>query len=215
MKEADLARIVIAHLRSMHWEVYQEVELARHSRIADIVGLLNGLTWEIECKGSLSLTVIGQARDWSELSHFTSIAIPSRGRSIPKVAWEILRTYGIGLMLAGPDIYTRLEPRLNRHAPRTLRDGLREEHKTWAEAGNSESRRYTPFADTCRQLEEIVRKRPGITLRESVELLKHHYHSGATARSCLRKWIDLGKVPGVQTARVGKKLVLLHSEVAQ
>lgn len=91
---------------------------------------------------------------------------------------------------------------------RALRERCQIGHKTHAKAGApSAGGRYTPFRDTCDQLAAVVRAVPGIALRDAIDQIRHHYGSTATARSTLPKWIEAGKVPGVEVRRVGR---LLH-----
>lgn len=205
--ERDLAKQVIAWLADQQWEVFQEVQVLRGSNVADIVARRDGILWVIECKLSFGFAVIDQAFEWRDFAHYTSVATPSaRGRS----AFVLLRHLGIGQLSVGlAEVHEEIAPRLNRNSlTKHLADALREEHKTWAEAGNATGDHYSPFKSTCRDVLRAVEKQPGITMKELIDKTPTHYHSTATARSALAKWIQLGKVAGVESRREGRHLKL-------
>jgi hypothetical protein len=107
LKETEVAAAVVAWLEEAGWDVYQEVQVKRFGRIADIVAVMERRVWIIECKTSLSMAVIGQAYDWQESVHWVSVAVPIlakrkggypiRGQR-PRFVNRVLRDYGIGLI---------------------------------------------------------------------------------------------------------------------
>jgi hypothetical protein len=68
--------------------------------------------------------------------------------------------------------------------------------------------RWTPFRDTCEQLRAVVASAPGITLKEGIAAIRHHYTSMASARGALAARIESGLVPGVRLERDGKAVRL-------
>jgi hypothetical protein len=204
--EAELAAAIVAWLTDLHWEVYQEVQpVANYGSVADIVAVQGPLLWIIECKTSFSLKVIEQAYSWRTMAHYVSIAVPAPVRTERDFGAWILKQGGIGKIVAkkhtrGYEIEVRedLAPRLMRKARvDVIRSILTEEHKTYAQAGNHSSLRWTPFQETCRDLSFYVRSHPGCTLKEALGTVKTHYRSTATARSCLLQWGKDGVVRGV------------------
>jgi hypothetical protein len=45
--------------------------------------------------------------------------------------------------------------------------------------------------------------------------IKHHYSTDATAIGALKKWIEVGKVPGVRLERDGRALRLYPTKQAE
>lgn len=217
-KETELAQKVVEWLTSQHWDVYQEVQIS--TSVADIVAVQGQLIWIIECKSSLSLSLIGQAHEWIRKAHFVSVAIP-RGKSyLTKsryVARNIMRHYGIG-MIEVPNLIADIRehsvpPRLNRKARvKTVKDSLCPEHKHWAPAG-SQCGYYTPFKATCKHIVRIVKKNPGILLKDLIDKSKHHYLSDTTARACISKYARKGIINGIRCEKSGKLLRFYPEEV--
>jgi len=218
--ETDVAEVMVAWLQSMQWDVYQEVTL--NGCVADIVATQGPLVWILECKTSFGIAVLGQAWEWRLLgrAHFVSIVVPSRrNHTGGRLEREMLDYTGIGMhCVRSPETACGLRyavthernPSLMRRAPLVddTRDKLREQHKTFAKAGNNHGDRWTPFADTCSQLAEFVRRNPGCTLKQGITSIKHHYSSYPAASGALRKWIDKGIAAGVSLRRDGKALTL-------
>lgn len=210
IKETDLSLKVVNWLDSQHWDVYQEVQIG--SSIADIVAVQGALVWIIECKLGMSLVLIGQAHEWIREAHFVSVAIPKGKGYLSKsryVAKRIMRHYGIGMIEVRDlaDIHEHsIQPRLNRKAmAKTVKDSLHAEQKYWASAG-SQGGYYTPFKATCRRIVHIVKKNPGIILKDLINETKHHYSSDKTATACIKKWTQEGIVKGIRCEKSGKFL---------
>lgn len=210
VSEQQVAAIVVAWLEALGADVYQEVECA--GGVADIVAVRGPgpeLTI-IETKTSWSLAVLVQAMERHACAHRVYIAAPysRHGRDMA----SICEALGIGVLevhaaSAGCDSgegYGKpavreivSSARWNRR-PVALRAQLRPEHKTSAKAGSAIGGRWTPFRDTCAQLERVVSREPGIALKAAIVEIKHHYRTGAIARSSLATWIAAGKVAGVR-----------------
>lgn len=215
MSEESLAASVVAWLADSGWEVYQEVQMKRGPAVADIVAVSGPVAWVVEVKASLSLSVMGQAWAWRPWAHLVSVAAPTttnwRGRAFVE---EVARRLGFGVLGLGGEgsVFEWVRPAFHRrvvgHPGSALRAALREEHKTFARAGNAKGRRFTPFAATCRAVRSIVEAEPGISARDLMEKMagRHHYSSPGTARACLIRWADRGIIEGVRLERAGRRL---------
>ena len=202
LTEATYASIVVDHFEAIGADVYQEVGCA--GGVADIVALVGAELWIIEVKTTLSLALVAQALDRRRTAHRVYIAAPF-SRSFREVE-PLCREIGIGLLsVRMPNDYenkwTVVEHapslRWNRK-PVALRSKLQPEHKTHAIAGTPNGAgRWTPFRDTCEQLARVVRTEPGISLKNAIAKIRHHYSTPAGARSSLAHWIGHKKVPGV------------------
>ncbi len=132
--EAELAAVVVAHLREQGWTVFQEVELGRRSggERADIVAVRGdelaadgyahkGAGWAkpgdvlvVECKLSLSLDLLAQADHWLDYASLVAIAFPlDRGYGRARRFGESLaRSRGLGMFEVAPAVGDRLPARI-------------------------------------------------------------------------------------------------------
>ena len=166
--EIDLGRLVISWLTDLGWEVYQEVQLFSQGHIADIVAVKKPLVWILECKNSLTLAVIEQADGWRDYANYLSIVVPqmswSRRVAGRSMAFHLLNMLGIGVLEAhdntwgGPQVQEKVQPRLRRRVSSQLFGILTEDHKTFAEAGNPDGKRLTPFTMTCLRVADEMKK---------------------------------------------------------
>jgi hypothetical protein len=215
--EVELAAKVIAWLRDMGWEIYQEVQLHEHGgKRADIVAKRGRLLWVVECKLQFGVAVLEQARRWLHQANYVSVAcggsrsnevldhycaLTGIGRiSVPSLKVDYESVYMV------PRIQSEREPALRRAVEGRLLKALREEHKTWAPAGNADSLRWSPFQATCKALADAVKRAPGVSVKDAIAGLEHHYRCESTARACLLKWAETGSVPGVYVRRDGRKV---------
>lgn len=220
--EVELAKAFVWWLIDQRWDVYQEVQPGRADLIADIVAVRDGLVWVIETKRTLSLALLGQAAAWSGAAHYVSIGVPClRNRGVSNYAIDaVTDRYGIGRLEAERygDHHTVRElesPRLNRKSrAKVLLGVLRDAHRTYAEAGNSNGRRFTPFQETCDEVRRYVRDHTGCTLKEMIDNVDHHYASSVTARSAIAKWIGSGVIKGLDLRIEAGKGHLYLSDVA-
>lgn len=210
VSEQDVAAIVVAWLEHMGADVYQEVTV--RGGVADIVARIGAETWIVEVKTSLSLALLTQAYERRRLCHRVYVAAPYT-RNIRDVG-ELAKAIGIGLLViytgdfgwessrydyGQPKVEQLVDScRWNRR-PVELTSRLVPEHKTHAKAGAlGAGGRWTPWRNTCEQLARVVRNAPGISLKDAIADIRHHYASNAGARASLRRWIDEGKVEGVR-----------------
>lgn len=207
IKETDVARAIIAHFEG--FDIYQEV--AWMGCVADIVVDVNGWGHVIETKTSLGLPVLAQAAKWVRKGvKRVSIGVPrSKGSDSRHLAEDIARNAGIGiyeLHRFGSGVGETIRPRFRRGKsnPRPdILDVCVEEHKTFCAAG-SRSGRWSPYKQTCKLVLKVVEESPGLSIREIVDRVEHHYASDTNARACLLPWIREGKVPGVEAKRCGR-----------
>ena len=205
--ELDLAANVVAWLQEQRWEIYQEVDL-KHGGIADIVAVMGRRIWIIECKTSFSFSVMSQAYRWRRHAHWCSIAIPAPKQRYSEREFRdrICRDYGIGIIHDGKyDVSEAIPAALNRKIhPDDILKQLSEEHKTYALAGNSNGRRWTPFQNTCRSILNYVSNHPGCNLKTLISSIETHYSSPARARACIAHWVMKGCIRGLRAERDGK-----------
>lgn len=214
--EADLAGVVVEWLRQSHWEVFQEVQMARYGSVADIVATQNGIVWAIECKKTACLDVLAQAENWRMYAHYASIAVPRIADRSHRIVDKILKHTGIGRLRPseGGYVIVDVEARLNRQAfASELLHILTDEHKTFAQAGTDTGKRWTPFRQTCELLRKEVESKPGISLKDAIDSFRTHYSDAQSARSSLKHWIEAGKVDGVRLVRDGRRLLLYPPEL--
>lgn len=205
--EAELAAVVIQWLEALGADVFQEVECS--GGVADIVARVGAELWIIETKVSWSLALLFQAMERRRDAHRVFIAAPyARGL---RDAAHVCRELGIGVLVvhlgsqgcdAGsgydlPNVREEVPGQRWNRRPVALAARLQPEHKTHARAGTNGGR-WTPFRRTCEQLACVVRETPGIALKAAIDAVKHHYSTGAAARSHMASWIVAGKVAGVR-----------------
>jgi hypothetical protein len=224
--EADIAAALVAHLEDAGHDVYQEVEY--RGAIIDIVSVTGPEVWAIETKLTWSLDLLTQCVERKNLVHRVFAAVPVSKTDHSRLFAEL----GIGSYVvsmggryggygdSAPYVEmrhrpSRTTPRSFASWPRELKARLGPGYKTHAKAGSPNGAgRWTPFRETCERVAYEVKKNPGITLKELIDGMNHHYTSAASARSSIRKWIELKKVPGVEGRVEEGKLRLYPSAPA-
>lgn len=227
ISEVDIAKPVVEYLNEKGWSVYQEVETI--SGIADIVAVLNKRLWIIEVKNSLSLSLLAQADRWLYRAHWVSVAFPmakhigsmTEGR---RYAIKILEERGIGTIVVdfarksvAVSEYQGTPARMFRRplpgSVRFIRDNLKEQQKTFAEAGSRGGAHWTRYKDSCSRIRRFVRYNEGVSVKELVdELGKLHYATGSSARHSISTMAREGHVPGVVARHEDGKLRLFIEE---
>ena len=213
LAETDVAQAVSQYLLDLGWDVYPEVQVRSYENRADLVGLLRDptRTWVVCCKTSMGLAVCEQAAAWIGFANYVSVAYHSG--KVGRFLTNALKEQGIGALLVRPlwgdddelDVAEVISPALNRRVYDKLSAALCEGHKIRGVAGSKHDY-HTPFRETIDELRRVVANQPGLTLREAVAILRHHYASDSTAISCLSKWIREGKVTSLRVE--GKPLRL-------
>lgn len=217
LTETTYASIVVDHFEAIGADVYQEVECP--GGIADIVALVAAELWIIEVKTSLSLALIAQALDRRRTAHRVYVAAPF-SRTFREVR-PLCAELGIGLLQINErtsdkpwHVIEVVASRRWNTRPVALKAKLAPEHKTHALAGApGGAGRWTPFRDTCEQLARLVCSQPGVSLRDAVGKIRHHYATPAGARSSLAHWIGRGKVAGIRLDSSGKETRLYPKSV--
>ncbi len=197
--EKDLASKVVEWLQDQHWDVYQEVQFSSWGgRIADIIAVRGKIVWIIECKVSMSLKVLEQASLWQV--PMRSIAILSSIDSMDRhFAYRVAKDYlGLGIISVKYLIQTGTFDRwvideevgpkiLREHYPfsqKYILPKLREEHKTFLQAGSKGGGFYTPYKSTMINIRSFINDHPGCTTKEIMDAVgKGHYCSEVSARS--------------------------------
>lgn len=201
---------MVEWLESQHWDVYQEV--SAYGSVADIVAVQNKLVWVVECKTSLSLSLIAQAVEWRKRAHFITVAIPKSKTNFSKTrrfALETLKSYGIGVLMVkigDIDCHT-IKPNIFRKARTNhLISCLSEKQKVFAPAGSCGGGYWTPYKETCKRIVRAVKRNPGIILKDLIDGIDHHYANDKSAKASIRYWIQTGKIKGVRCEKDGKFL---------
>jgi len=196
IKETDLAKQLIKSFDGTDYEIYQEVSTPNGS--ADIV-LKYTFLWAVEVKLGMNLTVLAQAHYNQRYFNYSSICVP--GKSVNSKTFDfgrkICKEWGIGIFIGTREY---LKPRLNRKAL-IKRIILHERMKTYAEAGNSNGDRWTPFNQTVDDLKRYIHANPGCRLNDALSEIKHHYSSLSTAQNSIRQWIKTGVIEGISLNR--------------
>ena len=206
--EQELAAQVVAWLSGRGWTVYQEVEVRRGGRRCDVVAVRGTTVWAIECKAGMGFAVLDQAHGWLRHAHRVSVATgPSRSAFAARVA----RDYGIGWLAVGrrggrARGRELVAPAERPRASEQLRRALAPEQRTFAPAGNAAARFWSPWKATVLEVQAWVAANPDAPFAALLAGVRHHYRTSATARSCLRRHIEDGLVPGVTLERDGRRL---------
>lgn len=213
-KEAHLGPTVIEWLRDRHWDIYQEVQVGTGGPRADIVGRNGSTICVVEMKLSFGLDVLAQARRWRQYANHVYVATPprkSKDWDLRQFLLSIAEWKGIGVLEVvgdhwGREVRELQAPALNRKILPDLRDALRPEHKQSVAGTNG--RHWTPFRGTVERLKELVRRQPGIALKQAIAEIEHHYANGASARQHLSDLIQRGIIEGLELRREGRSATL-------
>jgi hypothetical protein len=206
--EVELAAHVVAWLTGRGWTVHQEVEMGRGGPRCDLVALRGKHLWAIECKTGVGLAVLEQAHQWLPHAHRVSVATRSSRNAF---AARVLRDYGVGWLAVGGSGRVRavVAPSERRRISERLARSLAEEQRTFAPAGNARARFWSPWKATVAEIQAWSAAHPAATLSDLVRGIRHHYRTVATARSCLRRHIEEGLVPGVRLERRGGRILVV------
>jgi hypothetical protein len=218
MTEVELAKQVIDWLKKDNWEVYQEVQIyGWGTPTADIVavGYTDNkipLIWIIECKTSFGIAVAAQADYWRRnmAATYVSVAIPNcdinnnRGHAF---LYRHIKELGLGIILARHGALELLNPKVIRSHWSRRKDTLNmlmDAHKDYAEAGNPNGKKLTPFGITSNEVVRHVSRNPGCTIKEVLDNIYTHYSSRACASGAILSWISKGVIPGIKKVREGR-----------
>lgn len=215
--EVQLAKKVIKYLEDLNWkDIYQEVQIYSGGSCADIIAINKPVVWIIECKIAAGIKVLEQAVRWKAYANMTSVAVLHTPRA-SRFFENTCNKFGIGVLRFGinntDQITETLHPQFFRKTlSKRLRSKLTENHKIYGQAGQSGGDQWTPFKATCLNVLRVVNRNPGITIKDLVQKINHHYSSSSSAKTCLVKWIDSGIVPGVEIHRDKRKICIYPSK---
>lgn len=216
MSEADLASRVVRWLEDAGWDVYQEITFGGGvigDGRADIVAVRGDELWAIECKKALSFDLMAQTERWKPYSSRASMAVlagprmfrPSEGRQLAR---RLVASLGLGLLEVRslwpieegriPAVEEKVEAAYREGYSPRLRNLLRPEHKTHAQAGGNRGGHFTKFRATCEAVARFAAENPGKTLKETLMAVDHHYMTLRSATSSIGKWIARGRIRGVE-----------------
>lgn len=215
--EVEVARPVVAHFRGLG-EVFPEVTCWAYGDRADLVCRRPDGTLDVcEVKVAPSLKLRRQIGAWASYADRAWVAyVPPRRGAVSERWSDTFRRDGIGVIhVYGGTVTVRVDAVTTTpsawHRDR-LAGSLSPLHSTYAEAGNADGHYLTAFRITCDNLRELVRARPGVTMKEAVGAISHHYTSDKVARSSLLRWIRDGKIDGVATReREGERALGLYA----
>lgn len=218
--EAELGTVVADYLRSLDWEVFQEVSAGPGgSSRADIVARKGRLLWIVELKKTFGFSVLAQADAWIRegMAHMVSVATPAPRRRGGDSAFraQMARHIGCGwLRVREPcswgtrHVEVMARPRVQRHVSDALSIGrfLHDAQKTELAAGSPGGGYWTPFRATMKAIQQTVSANPGIATKELIERVDHHYASDKSARHSIAAWVKAGRLEGVEARQDGRQL---------
>lgn len=205
--EADIARLVVHELQTQGFETYEEV-VHRGSR-ADVVAVRGPVTMIVEVKAAMSIRLLDQLMVWRGAAHLIVAAVGSH--RMGAAVHRLLHLEGFGVWMVGYDeIHEKVKPRLHRAASGEMRRRLVNDQRSGvsAQAGTNGGGYWTPFAATARDLRRFVASHPGISLREALGQVSHHYSSSKSAMGALPGLLRKGVITGVRLDDTGSRLLL-------
>lgn len=212
--EAEIARAVVQELASQGFDTYEEVSTGYGGQRADIVAVRGPEIMVVETKQTVSLALLNQLLDWRGRAHRIVGAVG--GGKCRGAVEQFCRAEGFGLWFVGFEIDEVVAPRLHRrlgdYMTARLRKRLVPENRTgtaYAPAGTNRGGYYTPFRRTAHDLVNLVKAEPGISLRDALAKVPHHYASTRSAVSALPGCIERGLIPGIAMERVGRQIRLV------
>jgi hypothetical protein len=187
--EAELVSATSKFLIADGWNVYFEVApWGAGAQRADIIATKDDIITVVECKMSLSLSLLDQCDQWRKYANLVWAAVPGGKRN--KFAHKIADWLGVGIITVGhkhdPSVHrVALSPRMVRDINTKPISKVLCESQKLTTPGASHGF-VTPFKTTCDELIARVRSAGGrILVRNAVNGLKHHYKSTSSARSSL------------------------------
>jgi hypothetical protein len=178
LKETELAQHFINFFEGH--EIFSEVKAYS---VIDFVAKKDNLTIGVEVKTSLNFKVIEQAYYNKSYFHQVYVAVPFKQRDF---SFKICKDYGIGILLYYPKserAFVAVEP-ANVEPKQQVK--LHEYNKM--SVAGSQHDRMTAFKWTLLKITEYLKDNDGAKLDTVVKNVKHHWHTNATALSCLRKY---------------------------
>jgi hypothetical protein len=101
-----------------------------------------------------------------------------------------------------PKAWPAVVPRYKKALDSMLRPEVQEFQ---AAAGTSGGTFWTPFKGTCKKLLDLLENYPdGVSVREAVDKIEHHYASDNSARGAIPNLAKRGAIPGIALEHRGR-----------
>lgn len=203
MKEAELAQYFVEYFSD--FDLYFEAP-PHH---VDIVAISGPKYIAIEVKTTLNFKVIEQAvrnRGWFHLSY---IAVP-RGRD-RGFQYMVCKHFGVGVLVFHPynrgswRVWEEVRPVWNKVGDIAKKYCQYEEYmkKNIPGSSGSDGAVVTPFKMTVQDLTRYVTKHPGVSLKEALLNIDHHYTTFTGARSAIYAWMRRGVIDTIELKNGG------------
>lgn len=201
--EKELAKVVVDHLKDNGWTIYPEINDIDIVATKPDAGAVNGLRIiGIECKKHFNLTVLAQAESRKRYVDEVYIAVTKGWKDNESFGCKIAKQFNIGVYFV--DKYkayciatNSYKPTYNIHLqvpgiyfPRKsqiIDKMLDPKAIDFAEAGQQAGKHWSVFQKTVGLLTDYVRDNPGVSLKDAIENIKHHYSNKTSAHSSLTK----------------------------
>jgi len=202
--EAALCVVMESYLTDLKLDVYKEVSTP--VGIIDIVAKQGPVLWAVEAKMTAGLGLLEQAESRLRFCHRVSVVTPLPPSTFFR---QICREKGIGVFCVGqksvyfrdrdPEEVACIEERVAPAFRRKVAGVKLYEAMRDTTAGLPSPLRVTPFTQTCDSIRRALAHKPeGMTLRELINGISHHYRTVSTAKVSLAKWMRSGVVAGVR-----------------
>lgn len=214
--EAEIAGRLMEYLQQWGFDCYPEVApWGGGAKRCDIVAVREPIVMAVEVKTRMSSVLLMQAKSWIGLADYVVAASPATPAFSDPVYQHFAKYHGIG-MLAIPGQFDypggtylprehsrwwlhhispfldrgwNIPPRKQRRRRgKSLKDHLHEDMKRYnpgTPAGFS-----SPWKRTMDQCVALIHKTPGLSVRELVAKVEHHYKRDSTARSSIPAWLQ-------------------------
>lgn len=195
VKETEVAEIIIAWLRELHWVIYQEVQYSRQGGIADIVAVRDGKIWVIETKTAYTMDVLQQASRWH--AHYRSVGVPKAEETHSRDYRVAEHYYRVGVLEV--DHYRKsveevINPPVITNHHKWAKDmiaDLTDLHKSYSKAGSQGSQHLTPYKMTMMEVRQFIEKHPGCGIKEIYESLGDmHYSNRSSFKGSVTKCLS-------------------------
>jgi hypothetical protein len=215
--ESDLAEKIIKYLESNGWTSYKEVSMrgcGGDVRSDSYFIKKNGEdiieTMALETKMSFSLKVIEQSDKWKAYSNTAYVCIPSPKRATRKgllFGLKVCKSLNIGVFEVNMD--TGIIKELNTPIPNknSKIPPLYEQQRN-SIAGNNKSSFITSFKVTVMNIEEYMKDKDGIELKDIISNIKHHYKNNKSALNTIKKMINENIIKGFFLKKEDNKILI-------
>lgn len=194
--EKELAQVVVNYLKQEKWTVYPELcNIDIVATFFDDNSINKTKIIGIECKKNFNLKVLSQAYDRRNLVDEMYIAVPEKYDMEHFFGTKVAEKFNIGVFSVSKNHYSSnarlmFKPISNDRKVQNIDKLLDPKAETYAEAGSAGGRQWTGFRKTVGIITDYVKEHPGISLKEILKNIKHHYKTNNSAYCNLKKLID-------------------------